>query len=362
MEKRVSKQYLHAGLTMRLTESMPRLGKLLLAALLGTVLYQGDAQAQIVFPGGSGPGKGKHIVLVSGDDEYRSEEALPQLAKILAQRHGFRCTVLFAIDPADGTIRPDRQDNIPGLEALAAADLLVLFTRFRNLPDEQMKHIVAYVESGRPIVALRTSTHAFQLQSSQTWAHYNWNDKTTDGGFGRQVLGETWIAHHGKHGVQSTRGVIVPGQEKHPILRGIRSGDVWGPTDVYRVRLPLPGDSQPLLLGQVLSGMNPTDAPVDGPQNDPMMPVAWTKSYVPGSGKSARIFTTTMGASEDLLNEGVRRLLVNACYWGLGMEKLILPRLDVRLVGAYHPSHFSFGGFVQGRRPEDYGPVMRKPQ
>src|SRR6187200_2638832 len=94
--------------------------------------------AGITYEGGSGPGSGKHIVLVSGDEEYRSEEALPQLGKILALRHGFRCTVLFAIDPQDGTINPNISNNIPGLETLKSADLLILFTRFRNLPDDQM--------------------------------------------------------------------------------------------------------------------------------------------------------------------------------------------------------------------------------
>jgi hypothetical protein len=85
-----------------------------------------------------------------------------------------------------------------------------------------------------------------------------------------------------------------------------------------------------------------------------MMPVAWTKTYRAGSGKVARIFTTTMGASEDLENEGVRRMLVNACYWALGMEKRIPSRSDVALVGEYRPSHFGFGTFVKGRKPEDY--------
>ena len=141
-----------------------------------------------------------------------------------------------------------------------------------------MKHFVDYVESGRPIVAMRTATHAFDLKTSKTYQRYSWNNKEWDGGFGRQILGETWIAHHGKHAVQSTRGIIAPGQESHPILRGIRSGEIWVPTDVYQVRLPLPGDAQPLILGQVLEGMNATDAPVAGKQNDPMMPVAWVKT------------------------------------------------------------------------------------
>ena len=276
----------------------------------------------ITLPGGEGPGKGKHVVLISGDEEYRSEEALPQLAKILAKQHGFNCTVLFAIGQ-DGTIDPDRRDNIPGLEALETADLMVLFTRFRDLPDDQMKQIVDYVESGRPIVGLRTATHAFDVKAGKTFARYGWKSKEWDGGFGRKVLGETWISHHGSHGKQSTRGVIAAGAEGHPILRGIKDGDIWGPTDVYGVRLPLPGDSKPLVLGQVLEGMKPTDRPVEGKENDPMMPIAWMKSYTGAKGKAARVFTTTMGASQDLESEGLRRLLVNACYWAVGLEDAI---------------------------------------
>lgn len=315
---------------------------LLLCGLAATVSF-----GQIVFAGGNGPGRGKRIVLVSGDEEYRSEEALPQLARILAKRHGFQCTVLFPIDPANGTIQPDIQTNIPGLEALDSADLMIIATRFRDLPDAQMQHIVRYVESGKPVIGLRTATHAFALKSSPTFARYSWNDKET-GGFGREVLGETWIRHHGEHGVQSTLGVIAPGAERHPILRGIRSGDLWSPTDVYETRVPLPG-SMPLVLGEVLSGMHQGDPAAEGTVNHPMMPIAWTRVY-----HGARIFTTTMGAAEDLLNEAFRRMLVNACYWTLGMEGKIRPGADVSLVGSYNPSHFGFGGYVKGRRPADY--------
>jgi hypothetical protein len=310
----------------------------------------------VVYEGGDGPGKGKHIVLVSGDDEYRSEETLPQFGKILAVRHGFRCTVLFAIDPKDGTINPDQRDNIPGLEALKTADLMVLFLRMRVLPDEQVALIAEYVDSGRPIVALRTSTHAFELPAESKFANYTWTNKDPawEGGFGRQVLGETWISHHGDHGKQSTRGILSPEAAKHPILRGITDGDIWGPTDVYGVRLPLPGDSQPLVLGQVLEGMQPTDNPVVGKQNDPMMPVAWTKSYTGAAGKKSRNFTTTMGASQDFESEGLRRLLVNACYWALAMEEQIPDKSNVELVGEFKPRRFSFGGFERGRRPADH--------
>ncbi len=123
----------------------------------------------VVLQGKQGPLAGKHIVLVAGDDEYRSEELIPQLGRILAVRHGCRATVLFAVDRNTGFIDPPAQ-NIPGLESLDSAgrekaDLLVIFTRFRELPDEQMKHLADYIESGRPIIGLRTATHAFNYTS-----------------------------------------------------------------------------------------------------------------------------------------------------------------------------------------------------
>lgn len=322
-----------------------------LACLLACAAIAADDR--LVVPGKNGPGKGKRVVLVSGDEEYRSEQALPQLAGILAEHHGFDCTVLFAIDPQDGTINPNYTGNIPGLEALDSADLLILFTRFRDLPDAQMKHFVDYVEAGKPIVAIRTATHAFDLKTSKTYQRFSWNSKEWDGGFGRQILGETWITHHGRHGIQSTRAMVAPGQERNPILRGIQSGDIQVPTDVYEVRLPLRDGARALLLGQVLEGMQPADPPVAGKANDPMMPVAWTKQYAGGHGGSGRAFTTTMGSAQDLLNEAFRRLLVNATYWALGMESRIPTRAEVGLVGTYHPLPFQFGGFAKGVKPAD---------
>ncbi len=314
----------------------------------------GDARAAdqwVVYDGFDGPGKGKHVVLVSGDEEYRSEEALPQLGKILARHHGFKCTVLFAIDPKTGEINPNQSDNIPGLEALETADLMIIATRFRDLPDEQMKYIVDYVEAGKPVIGMRTATHAFNIPAGKTYAKYGngYGGEDYRGGFGRQVLGEKWISHHGSHKRESTRGIIAEGAEEHPIVRGIQDGDIWGPTDVYGVRLPLPGDSQPIVLGQVLQGMQPDDKPVEGRKNDPMMPIAWTKTY-----KDGRVFTTTMGAATDLVSEGTRRMLVNAVYWSLGMEEQIADKSEVALVGEFDPSPYSFNAFRRGMRPADY--------
>lgn len=323
---------------------------LALFAMTSSGLLADDAW--VVYEGKEGPGKGKHIVLVSGDEEYRSEEALPQLGKILAVHHGFKCTVLFAIDKNDGTINPKEVGNIPGLEALKTADLMIIATRFRNLPDEQMQHVVDYFESGRPIIGLRTATHAFNISGNSKFLKWSWTSKEPSGGFGRQVLGETWVAHHGGHGSESTRGIVAPGKESHPILRGIKAGEIWGPTDVYTVANPLPGDSQPLVLGQVVKGMKFDDPPLEGKKNDPMMPVAWTKTYKGADGKSARIFTTTMGAATDLLAEGTRRMIVNAVYWALAIEEKIPEKSNVDLVGEFKPTPFGFDKFVRGVKPE----------
>lgn len=291
-------------------------------------------------------GSKTHVVWIAGDEEYRSEEALPMLARILEAKHGFRCTVLHAVDPATGEIDPQNQRNIPGLEALRTAGLMVLFTRFRDLPDEQMRHIVEYVEAGKPVIGIRTATHAFDLRSSPTYAHWSWNSRQWDGGFGRQVLGETWIRHHGRHGAQGTRARIAPGAAAHPVLRGIADGEIQVPTDVYAVRLPLPEGCVPLLLGEVTDGTAPGAPEAAGSVNDPMMPVAWTRTY-----KGGRVFTVTMGSAQDFENAGLRRLLINAIYWALGREQEIRPGFDVAPLSPYKGTPFGFGKHVRGRKP-----------
>jgi type 1 glutamine amidotransferase len=324
-----------------------------LAALTFGCLAAGRAKADdrwIVLEGKDGPGKGKHVVLVTGDEEYRSEESMPQLAKILAVHHGFKCTVLFAVNKQDGTIDPETLDNIPGLEALETADLMVIFTRFRELPDEQMKHIIDYTNSGKPIVGLRTATHAFNYvkHKDSPYAKYSFQSSNPKGGWGREVLGETWINHYGDHGRESTRGVVAQGMENHPIVRGCE--DIWGPSDVYALTT-LHGDCRPLVMGLVLTGMDPKDPP--NTKKKPL-PVAWIKSYTGSQGKAARVFTTTMGHGDDLKSEGFRRLLVNACYWGMGLEDQIPARAKVDLVGTYDPNPIGTGRHKKGLKPANH--------
>ncbi|UCD51584.1 MAG: ThuA domain-containing protein [Phycisphaerales bacterium] len=327
-----------------------------IAALLAVLALTGDMQAAddqwIQFEGSGGPGQDRHIVFVTGDEEYRSEESMPLLAKILAVHHGFKCTVLFAIDPDSGEINPLVVDNIPGLEVLRDADLMVLFTRFRELPDAQMKHIIDYTNSGKPIVALRTATHPFFYKKNvgSPYAKYTWNNKSADfkGGYGRQVLGETWVNHHGHHQKESTRGLIADGMQDHPMVRGV--GEIWGPSDVYGLTT-LNGACRPIIIGHVLKGMNPDD---DINTEKKALPVAWTKTYTGDRGKTSTVFTTTMGHAGDLKDPDFRRLMVNACYWCVGLGEKVPASSKVDIIGTYDPKPIGFGGFRKGVKPADH--------
>lgn len=327
-----------------------------------------DIQQWITYKGSADK---PNIVLISGDEEYRSEEALPQLARILSLRHGFNCHVLFSQDPENpGIVNPNYRNNIPGLDALEKADLMIIFIRYRQLPDSQMQYIDRYLKLGMPVFGIRTSTHAFSFENNDAISSYKQYSKSYssndiwNGGFGKCVLGQNWIAHHGRHRHQSTRGIIAPGASEHPVTNGIGNGEIWGPTDVYRVKLPLATDWQPLVLGQVIEreaeydeldplyGMRVTDNQPAGIQmdeelgksydpNDPLMPIAWTKPYQIPGGSRGKAFVMTIGASQDMLADGTRRLMVNAVYWCLNLK--VPENANVEIVGAYQPTTFKFG-------------------
>jgi type 1 glutamine amidotransferase len=257
--------------------------------------------------------------------------------------------VLFAVNHESGDIDPETVTNIPGLHLLDEADLMVLFIRWRELPDDQMKHIIDYTNSGKPIIGLRTATHPFAYENDKEspYARYDWTSEDPPGGYGQAVFGETWVYHHGEHGEESTRGLVNGLLQESPILNGV--ADIWGPTDVYGIRA-LPENSEILVYGQVLSGMEPTSPPNSSKS---IMPIAWTRTYEGEAGNTARVFATTMGASVDFLSEDLRRLLVNAVYWSLEMEGETPERADVRFVGDYEPTYFGFGEHAKGVKPAD---------
>ncbi len=302
---------------------------------------------QVVYEGSEGPGLGKHIVFLASDHEYRGEESLPALARIMAKRYGFKCTVIFGVDPEDGTLKPG-SSQLRGLSVLKEADLMVVFFRFINMDDDEMQHFVDYVDRGGPILGLRTSTHAFKIPEGRKFYSYDFRYPGEEHymGFGRQVLGETWVTHYGKNHAQSSILAAELDNKDHPILRGVTA--MHTQAGAYTAD-PIEG-STVLARCIVLNGMT-IDSPVDTTKE--LMPVVWTRNYTSKSGKVARIFTTTQGASEDILNEGFRRLLVNAHLWCLGMEDSIKADNSVDFVGPYHPSTFSFTEFRRGIKPED---------
>lgn len=327
---------------------MKLLPSLLALAALVAPTFAADS---IVYEGKAGPGKGKHIVLLAGDEEYRSEEALPMLGKLLSERHGFKCTVVFSINKQTGEIDPNTKDHQPGIEALDSADLCVTSLRFRAWPDEQMKHFADYTAAGKPFIGLRTSTHAFNGIKGQYSA---FND------FGKDVLGEKWVSHWGSHKKEATRGVIEEAAKGHPLLRGV--GDIFGTSDVYEAAPP--ADAKILVRGLVLKGMKPEDEPADYKKkradkqeqavNDPAMPIVWTRTYEGKLGKGNKALCTTMGAATDLENEGLRRLIVNAAYAFTGLD--VPAKADVTPVGEFKPTMYGFNGFIKGVKPADHAP------
>ena len=318
---------------------MNKIAKLLnLAAIFAAASI--PAAQWVTYEGADGPGKGKHIVLLSGDEEYRSEEGLPQLGKILSQRHGFKCTVLFSLNPADGTIDQNNQTNVPGMKLLETADLVINQFRFRELPDSDMKYFVDYMNSGKPMIVIRTATHPFAYSRNKQGSYARFSYDAKGGGFGGMTVGETWTYHHGEHGKEGTRGVTDGKNREHPILRGVI--DVWGPTDVYGVNPDFPSDATVLMHGQVLKGLKPDDGPN---LRKAIMPLIWLRNYTGETGKTGKVLCSTIGASVDLQSEDLRRLFVNASFWLTGLE--VPPKADVNYIGEFNPTFF---GFNKGKK------------
>jgi hypothetical protein len=315
--------------------------------------------AQVVYPGGKGPGEGKHIVFIASDHEYRSEETCPALARILSKSHGFKCTVIFGVDP-DGNIEAG-SSRLPGMEALKDADLLVIFARFLDPSAEDMAVLAGYLERGGPVVGMRTSSHAFKIRKGSPNFRYSFDstDPAYEKGFGHQILGNTWVGHYGANHKQGTRVELVATQKSHPILAGVpdisfcHAGAYVGKAAA---------DFTVLATSQPLTTMDPASPPAPG--KDPQ-PCVWTRSYTTAAGKSARVFHTTQGASEDILDPGFRRLLVNGIFWAAGLEAKITPTMAVDFVGPYQPSTFKFDGHVRNVKPADLAgfdsPIMPAP-
>ncbi len=237
------------------------------------------------------PAKLPHIVFVTGDHEYSSEETMPAIAAEMQENYRMRATVLRA-SPDENS-----EQDIPGLEALETADVAVLFLRWRQLPKEQLAHIEKYLKSGRPVVAFRTTTHAFNYPAGHESEKWN--------AFAADFLGAPpgWGKGHFHYGHKSSTDVsIVPEAIKHPILKGVdREFHVrsW----LYHVRPKYPPpDATVLLMG---SAVEPEK------KEAVINPVAWTWKNVAGG----RVFMTTLGHPDDFKVEAFQRLVINGILW-----------------------------------------------
>lgn len=360
VQSKNSEELLHSSAYYTLNEIPKEGGEALDAKQSNQVEGIGDLPSEtglnkswLHLPGAEGPGKGKHVVLIAAEQEYRSEQAMPMLATVLAERHGFDCTVLFLCNEeglVDPTLPapfkkedPRKYHSVPGLEKIADADCVILFSRFLQLPDDQLKLFHDYFDSGKPLIALRTANHGF-------WRDFKYSKDGKKVALA-EVLGGKFMGHHGGWHRESTRGFIVAENSAHPILTGVTN--IWGTSDVYRChndKFPFPKDAQALVLGQPLVNLEPDAEP--NPKKEPL-PVAWTKTWVGNQGLTSKIFHFTMGSAEDFANEGVRRLTVNAVYWGTGLEEEIDGESSVEIVGEYQPRKGGFNYEKLGVEPRE---------
>ncbi len=216
------------------------------------------------------PVKKPLIVLISGEYEYDSRETLPAFKKYLEKNYPLECIYIERPEPTN-------MMTIPKLEVLDRADLAVIFIRRMTLPEDQLNRFKRFVDAGKPVVGLRTASHAFE----------NWKEWDHD------VLGGNYHNHTRSVGATIE---IIPEAAGHPILNGVER-KFLGVGSLYRNE-PLAEGSTPLLIGTI--------------KGEPTEPVAWTHRYHGG-----RMFYTSLGHPDDFENESFKKLVVNAIFYGL---------------------------------------------
>lgn len=224
-----------------------------------------------------------HIVFLIGEGEYRTAETVPAWAKGELEPRGIRCT--FLIDDVKGA--PD----FPELLDLEKAGALFVSLRRRGLPEDQLNAIRKFADSGRPVLGIRTASHAFAPKKSEP-GRAAWET------FDRDVFAGRYENHYGKGRVTIAR--IEPRNADHPILRGIPKGELRFPSHLYRARELAP--STTVLLRATLEGNPEIDEPV-----------AWINED-----KNRKAFYTSLGSPEDFELPVFRRLLLNGTLWAVG--------------------------------------------
>lgn len=225
-----------------------------------------------------------HLVMLIGEDEYKTWETLPAFAKENVAWRGVRVSVIQQ--------NSANKHRFPGLtEALRDADALVVSLRRRALAKEELAAVRAHLDAGKPLVGIRTASHGFAPRREDQAEGEAWMS------FDPEVLGGNYAGHHG-HGPKTTIQP-APGAENHELLTGVNLNELIGNGSLYRVS-PLKQAARPLLIGSIAG--------------KPAEPVAWTHTY---GAKQARIFYTSLGHPDDFAGASFRRLLLNAIHWSL---------------------------------------------
>jgi type 1 glutamine amidotransferase len=206
------------------------------------------------------------VCLVSGSGEYKSNESLATLQKLLESRYAVECTRAFWTE--------GRSDDLPGLEALDSTDVMVLFTKRLKIAGEQLERVKKYCLSGKPIVGIRTASHAFQ----------NWL------ALDAEVFGGDYHGHY--RGGDTVDIKMVGTNSRHPILKNIKN--FTSTCKIYK---------NPKVAEDV-------DVLLTGTMPDSTQPVAWARNF-----KSGRVFYTSLGDPHDFRNEEFQKLLINALQW-----------------------------------------------
>ena len=205
------------------------------------------------------------VCMLSGSAEYKSDESLTEFKPFLESNYNVACTLIKAGDKAKG---------MPGIEAVKTCDLLFVFVRRNTLPEDQLKIVQAYCEAGRPVVGIRTASHAFQ----------NWLE------FDKTVLGGNYRGHYGA-GAKAQIAFDEKAKD-HPVLKGVKP--FASAYSLYK-NTGLAGD---VTLLATATAKGKTE------------PVAWTRIH-----KGGRVFYTSFGGPDDFKDANFKQMLVNAIFW-----------------------------------------------
>ena len=225
------------------------------------------------------------ILFLIGEREYYTRVTLPAYAeKYLTSK--YRLEFRFA---------KDGENDFGNLDSsLNDADLLFVSVRRRALPTRQLKSIKDYISAAKPVIGIRTSSHAFSLRNKKPpQGHDVWEE------FDPVVFGGNYNNHHGGDKVTFAKAEPVG----HPILEGVSPDEFSTGGSLYKV-LPLQGNAQVLMMGRA-TGINVKQ------------PVAWTF----GNKFGGNSFYTSLGHKDDFLNPSFIKMLDNAVQWALSAPR-----------------------------------------